>query len=143
MKKTLEYKILKYLIENGDDNTFIKIVGIEKDYVLLNEKIVELKKLNLIKYELVSDKPKIDSNGNSVRTFGTKNPYLCKITFEGKKYFYKTEKEIIDFELAEKTLGKFKRTQLRANIGAFVSIFLILLKLGEWLMQLWLDKGKC
>ncbi len=133
MKKTLEYKILKYLLENGDDNTFIKIVGIEKDSVLLNEKIVELKELNLIEYELVSDKPKIDEKGISVRTFGTKNPYLCKITFKGKKELYKTEKEIIDFKLAKKTLGRFKRTEFISVLGLIISGGLLILKGIEWI----------
>ncbi|MDD7913821.1 hypothetical protein [Polaribacter ponticola] len=131
MKKTLEYKILKYLFEN-DNNEFVKIVGIEKDSVLLNEKIVELKELNLIEYELVSDKPKFDNNGEPFKNFFTKNPYLCKITFKGKKELYKTEKEIIDFELAEKTLGKFKRTQIISILGLIISGSLLILKLIEW-----------
>lgn len=142
MKKTLEYKILKYLFEN-DNNEFVKIVRIEKDSVLLNETIVKLKELDLIEYELVSDKPEMYERDISIRAFGTKNPYLCKITFKGKKELYKTEKEIIDFELAEKTLGKFKRTQLIANIGLITSICLALLQISEWLMKLLSNTGKC
>ena len=133
MEKFLEYRILKYLSKN-DNNEFTKIIGVEKDLVLLGEKIVELENSKLIEYKLVSETQQIDNDGTPFKLFGTKNPYLCKITFEGNKYLYKIEKEIIDFELAEKTLGKFKRTQIISIIGLSISVSLLILRLIKWII---------
>lgn len=126
MKKTLEYKILKYLFEN-DNNEFMKIVGIEKDSVLLNDKIVELKELNLIEYELVSDKPKIDNNGESFKEFFTKNPYLCKITFEGKKYLQNIESFITEIKLAKSNIKANNLNEKNSSFNKWTNIVNIIL----------------
>ena len=130
MKKTLEYKILKYLSDKNNGR-FLDIFGIESDHDFLKSAILDLKRRELILTEKHAGKPLKDFIG----TEPSNKPEKCKILLSGAEYLDSLEKTEIDFKLAKKTLEEFPKTKWFARIGLIIAVLLALKELYIWITQ--------
>jgi hypothetical protein len=96
MKKTLEYKILKYLLDNENEE-FLEVSHLSKNVEFLNNKISELKKRSFIKTDPY---PPSLSTSSGISITASNKPSKCRIELKGKEYIL----EIID----KSTNFKFK-----------------------------------
>ncbi|MCL7765402.1 hypothetical protein MPF19_18435 [Polaribacter sp. Z014] len=123
MKKTLEYKILKYLSKNNSLD-FINVAPLESNFELIQSTVNVLKLRNLLEHKL-NPKGVKDEKGTS------RFPEIldCKITLLGREYLSNINKSTIEVDLAESNIISNKQNTRfsKINIGfmIFNAIFVI------------------
>jgi hypothetical protein len=122
MKKTLEYKILRFLSEKNNGR-FLDVAEIDLDTEFLKSVLSDLKNRELILTEKYFGTP---YKGSEVGMTKSDKPEKCKIKLKGLEYLVALEKTEVDFELAKQTLKEFPTTKWFARIGLFIAITLAL-----------------
>jgi hypothetical protein len=130
MKKTLEYKILKYLFEkNTEDLKFIELEFKEKRKD--GFKVLEYSINELAKRELINVKPFPITSRNEKDKIITTLMYekldLCKINIDGIEFLHKIESLEINFKLSKSSIDTNKLNEKNSRFNKYATIINIIL----------------
>ncbi len=130
MKKTLEYKILKYLFDNNtEDLKFIELDFKEKSEDSF--KILEYAINELAKRELINVKPFPKTTRNEkekiTKTLLYEKLDLCKINIDGVEFLHKVESLEINFKLAESSIDANELNKKNSKFNKHATIINIIL----------------
>jgi hypothetical protein len=142
IKKTLEYKILKYLFENNtEDLRFIELdfkENREDKFEFLEYTINEL-----VKRELINAKPfprkTINEKEKITTTLIAEKLDLCKINIDGIEFLYKIESLEINFKLSESSIDANELNKKNSRFNRYATIINIIL--GIIIVYILLNQG--
>lgn len=130
MKKTLEYRILKYLFNNNTED----LKFIELDFKEKREdgfKILEYAINELVKRELINVKPFPRTIRNEkdkiTKTLLYEKLDLCKINIDGVEFLHKVESLEINFKLAESSIDANELNKKNSKFNKYATIINIIL----------------
>jgi hypothetical protein len=130
MKKTLEYKILKYLFDNNTED----LKFIELEFKKKREdgfKVLEYSINELVKRGLINVKPFPITTRNEKDKITTILMYekldLCKINIDGIEFLHKIESLEMNFKLSESSIDVNELNKKNSKFNKYATIINIIL----------------